>query len=86
MLTNRWIFIRKDKQLDNLTFKQNLNTCRKPSSVRSIETVKKLFEVAMLMIAIKKLKEANEKCKKGINDKQSPKKNKVEEGLSSESD
>lgn len=63
MLTKRWIIIKKDKQSGNLTFKQILNTCRKPSSARSIETVKKLSEVAMLMIAIRKLKEANEKCK-----------------------
>jgi hypothetical protein len=63
MLTRRWIIIKKDKQSGNLTFKQILNTCRQPSSARSIETVKKLSEVAMLMIAIRKLKEANEKCK-----------------------
>jgi hypothetical protein len=74
MLTKRWIIIKKDKQPSNMCFKQILNTCRKPSSARSIETVKTLSEVAMLMIAFRKLKEANEKCKKGINDKHGPKK------------
>jgi hypothetical protein len=87
MLIKRWIFIKKDKQPGNLTFKQILNTRRKPSRVRSIETVKELSNVAMHMIATKKIKEANEKCKtKGINNKQSPQKNNFEEGLSSESD
>jgi hypothetical protein len=61
-----------------------LNICRKPSSARRVETSS---EVAMLMIAIRKLKEANDKCKKkGINDKHNPKKYKIEEGWQSETD
>ena len=36
----------------------------KPSSARSIEAIKKLLEVVMLIVAIKKLTEGKEKWKK----------------------
>jgi hypothetical protein len=70
-----------------LAFKQFLNTCRKPSIVRSIAAIKTLSEVTMVMVAMRKLKEANEKWKKekkGINDKHNSKKSKIQEGLQSE--
>jgi hypothetical protein len=88
MLTKRWIIIKKDKHLGDLTFKQFLNTCRKPSSARTIEAIKTLSEAAMIMVAMRKLKEANEKWKKekkGINDKHNSKKRKIQEGLQIES-
>jgi FtsZ-binding cell division protein ZapB len=70
-----------------LAFKQFPNTYRKPSRVRSIKAIKALSEVAMLMVAIRKLKEENDKWKKetkGINHKHNSKKSKIEKGLQSE--
>jgi hypothetical protein len=47
MLTKKWIFVKAEKQLDDLTLK--------PFTVCNIEDIKKLSEVALFMEAIRKL-------------------------------
>jgi hypothetical protein len=61
MLTRKWIFIKKDKQLDDSTSKS--------FSTSNFKAFKKLIEVAMFMEVIKKLTEATERKTKVVSDK-----------------
>jgi hypothetical protein len=51
MLTKKWIFIKTQKQLDDLTLK--------PFTVCNLEDIKKLSEVDLFMEAIRKLVETS---------------------------
>jgi hypothetical protein len=50
MLTKKWIFTRRDKQLDDLRLK--------PIRASSFEAIKKLSEMVMFMEALRKLTES----------------------------
>jgi hypothetical protein len=56
MLIKKWIFVKAQKQLDDLTIK--------PFNVCNLEDIKKVSEVALFMEAIRMLAEASKKNKK----------------------
>jgi hypothetical protein len=60
MLTKKWIFIRRDKLLDDCALK--------PFHASRFEVVKKLYEMAMFMEALRKLSESIEKMKRKDSD------------------
>jgi hypothetical protein len=59
LLAKKWIFVKTQKQLDDLT--------PKPLTVCKIEDIKKFSEVALFMEAIRNLTEASEKDKNRVN-------------------
>jgi hypothetical protein len=64
MLTKKWTFIKKDKQHGDLTLPQFLDTYKKPLGASSIDAIKNLSKVAMLMEAIRKTADAIERKRK----------------------